>query len=104
MEFRLASKLVRISLAALLFTALESTASAQFSPTPFIASATVNYTADTLTIIGSKYSTWLAPTVTLDGVKLTIKSFNSATIVAELASVPPPGTYLLIVTDRFFVG
>ena len=106
MQTRLASKPVRISLAAFLLTALASTVSAQFSPTPFIASATANLAASppTLTIIGSQYSTFLAPTVTLNGVKLTIKSFTSTKIVANLGSVTAPGTYLLLVTDRFFVG
>jgi hypothetical protein len=83
-----------------------STASAQFSPIPFIASATANLTATppTLTITGSQYSTFVSPTVTLDGVKLTVKSFTSTTIVANLGPVTNPGTYLLIVTDRFFIG
>ena len=106
MQRRIASKLVRISLAALLFTALASTVSAQFSPIPFIASATANLNATppTLTITGSQYSTFVAPAVTLNGVKLTVASFNKNTIVANLGSVIPPGTYLLIVTDRLFIG
>jgi hypothetical protein len=106
MQTRLGRNLVRTSLAVLLFTSLVSTASAQFSPIPFIASATANLTATppTLTITGSQYSTFVAPTVTLDGVKLTVKSFTSTTIVANLGPVTSPGTYLLIVTDRFFIG
>ena len=106
MQSCLASKLLRISLAALLFTTLASSVSAQFSPIPFIASATTNLTANppTLTITASQYTTFVAPAVTLNGVKLTIKSFTSTTIIADLGSVTAPGTYLLIVTDRLFVG
>jgi hypothetical protein len=44
MHKHLSNKLVRISLAALLFTTLASTAPAQFSPIPFISSATANLT------------------------------------------------------------
>jgi len=53
MQNRLVAKLVRISLAALVFTSLASIASAQFSPIPFIASATANLTA-TLPLLPSR--------------------------------------------------
>jgi hypothetical protein len=95
---------MHFSLAAFLLTTFVAKASAQFSPTPFIAGVTVNYTTNTLTITGSTYCTFAAPAVTLDGVKLTVKSFNKTTIVAQLAAIPAPGTYLLLVIDRLFVG
>ena len=106
MQTRIASKLVRISLAALLFGTLASTVSAQFSPIPYIASATpdLNATPPTLTITGSQYGVFVSPIVTLNGVKLTVQSYTNTKIVAKLGSVTAPGTYLLIVTDRYFIG
>ena len=103
MQARHASKLVRISFAALLFATLATAASAQFS-IPFIASATPDLTAGTLTITASPSTTFVSPSVTLDGVSLTNKSFSGSTIVANLGSVTAPGTYLLVVTDQSFIG
>ena len=104
MQHRFASKLVRIALAALLLTTLASTASAQYGSSPVIASAKVNLTNNTLTITGTASTNFLSPTVTLNGVRLTLKSVSNSTIVANLVTVPAPGTYLLVVTDFFFVG
>ena len=104
MQSRLAGKLVRISLAALLFTILASTASAQFNFIPIVESASANVNAGTLTINGYPPYSFVAPTVTLGGVALAIKSFNATTIVAKLGTVTNPGNYLLIVTDSYYIG
>jgi len=92
------TKLVRLSLAALLASTLASTVRAQpFTPT--VTSVTVNLTVGTITIDGSGFvQDFHQPLVTLDGVSLTVKSFTNQTIVAKLGSVTAPGTYLLKVT------
>jgi hypothetical protein len=88
------TKLVRLSLAALLTFALASTARAQSFPT--VTSATVNLTAGTITIDGSGFDEFFGgPSVTLGGLNLTVESFTNQTIVASLGSVTTPGTYLL---------
>jgi len=91
------TKLVRLSLAALLTFALASTVRAQSFPT--VTSATVNLTAGTITIDGSGFDEFFGgPSVTLGGLNLTVESFTNQTIVASLGSVTTPGTYLLKVT------
>ena len=92
------TKLVRLSLAALLAFTLASAVEAQ-SLTPTVTSATVNLIADTITIDGSGFIELRgSPLVTLGGVSLSVKSFTNETVVASLGSVTTPGTYLLKVT------
>ena len=104
MHNRFARELARLSLAALLFIPLASTVSAQSNEPLSIVSATVNYAANTITILAPPCCNSVTPTVNLNGVNLTVKSFNNSTIVAQLASMPAPGTYLLIVQDGYYGG
>jgi len=66
---------------------------------PVIESATVNSAANTITISGIGFNTRIKPTVNLGGTNLTVNSYTSTTVVANLGSVTAPGTYLLTLTD-----
>ncbi|HSU18737.1 MAG TPA: hypothetical protein VLI45_03245 [Acidobacteriaceae bacterium] len=91
MQNNIAGKLLRLSLAGLLSTALASTLQAQTIDT-----ATVNLSADNITITGSGFGK-KTPPVTLGGVNLTVLSNSGTSIVASLGTVTAPGTYLLAV-------
>jgi len=62
---------------------------------PAVYSASINYTAHTITIFGSGFS---SPTVVFDGGMLTVRAASGSEIIANLP-VKAPGTYLLTVTD-----
>src|SRR5438874_5835636 len=60
---------------------------------------TIDYALNKITIVGTNFGT-SAPTVTLQGVPLTVQSYNAGTgtIVAMLPNALNPGSYLLAVT------
>src|SRR5450631_113015 len=75
-------------------------ASAQAAGLPLIVSATVNYTAKTLTITGQNFGS--SPSVTLDSMTFPTMTSSGSQIVADFPnSTPPssltPGTYFLTV-------
>jgi hypothetical protein len=79
----------------LLLSFPKSTARADFG-FPVVFNATVDTTANTLTIAGVNFGA--NPTVTLGGSQqLSVQSFNSSQIVANLPANLAPGDYLLIV-------
>src|SRR2546423_5194782 len=61
---------------------------------------TIDYALNKITIVGTNFGT-SAPTVTLQGVPLTVQSYTSGTgtIVAMLPNALNPGSYLLAVTS-----
>jgi hypothetical protein len=71
---------------------------------PMISSTTINYatTPNQITITGTNLVvTAVKPTVKLKGVPLTLLSFNSATIVANLPNGLAPGSYELTLNTNF---
>jgi hypothetical protein len=93
MQRNIPTRLLPLFLAILLSAVLVPSAKAQGHSS--VTSATVNLSAGTITINGGQFDS--KTSVSLDGVDLTIQSFNSTTIVALLGSVTAPGTYLLSV-------
>lgn len=90
-------KFLRLALIALLSAPLASSLRAQVLPV--INEVTVNTTANTITIAGTGFNSRLKPSVKLGSTSLTVTSYTSTGIVANLGTVTAPGTYLLTVVD-----
>src|SRR5450755_3957053 len=76
-----------------------SAAASAASP-PIITSTTLNTANGQLTITGANLSpTGAAPSVSFDNTALTLVSFSSTIVVANLPATFGPGTYLLQVTN-----
>ncbi len=97
----LRTRIVLLTISAMLFAVLPL--AAQFLPPPFpqINSASINYAVspNTITILGSNFSpTGVAPSIVFAQVKLTLVSSSQTTLVANLPTTLVPGTYTMVVT------
>lgn len=89
-----------VSLARVLVVAvLEPALFAASGAAPTITNTTINYSTNQITITGILFTSGGTPTVTFNGVGLTLGSTTNTQIIASLPSGLSPGTYLLKVIN-----
>ena len=68
--------------------------------TPLVDSGTINYTTNQITLTGTGFEPAKAkPTVSFNGIALTVSTFSNTQIVATLPAAMVPGTFDLTVTN-----
>ena len=88
-------RIMSISLALLMFAPLFADAA-----TPVVNSGTINYSTNQITLTGNNFQPNKAkPTVSFNGVSLTVSSSSNTQVVATLPSGLTPGTFDLTVTN-----
>ncbi len=90
--------LIVTSLLLALMVAGPQAASAAPPTPPLVTQVTVSFASNTVSITGTNFFTFAAPTVSLGGTGLTVNSYTATEIVAALPADIAPGDYLLTVS------